>query len=696
MAYVYQKALSSQLWLNGTLGKSAPQLFSWSAESSKDGADKAALLLTDVMFNDISLLAEAESYRPLSLCSYLLLLCALGLMFREVQISGLGGLVTLVLLVGIKMVIVPTAVSARSLAIDRARGMRLSEASRQLTHFAALKLLLWHEPVLSKYSLSRLDALFENDVAENSSVMISEGVVMAMVTSVTGFCSAFVVIFELYVEKNETMTSFELYMVLSLAACMVTPLMIIMLAHRHAARCARPLERVVRFLGQKDEVGAGREPVKSAKQKLPQAVAIQAEKCVFEWAGDEKDASSRYTLGEDSDSVTLNVRKGELVGVVGSTGHGKSSLLHALSGNMPRKQGVLLVDGEVAYSAQMVHLLARATLCENIIFGLPFDPAMYLRALECTHCQEMVADLLPKGSDAVRGSDSLLGEEVERSTLHNSDDDVVILTQTQLVLVGLARAVYKDASIYLLDGVFDALGSQLAELVFADCILKQLGLKTVVLAESHAIAALPSSLLEACNMVHLIGARRSEVGVVSGLVGHGELAIVQQQSDRWHQRHDLDLSVCSVLSSQAVASSWLLLRMGQEEATLANAQEQSDRWAWCWFIAKSHESLMVGMISFVVLLSHALRALQDWWLMQLYSGKLSGDMAVDGIDQNSAAVVLIASVICSTFLFCSANSLWAAIVSGVYTYVYVYSHVSTRSHARAPLTLTYKDKELSP
>jgi len=64
---------------------------------------------------------------------------------------------------------------------------------------------------------------------------------------------------------------------------------------------------------------------------------------------------------------------------------------------MPKKQGTLEVNGEVAYCGQSVQLLARATLRENILFGLPLDVEMYERALMCTHCQEWVADVLPSG-----------------------------------------------------------------------------------------------------------------------------------------------------------------------------------------------------------------------------------------------------------------------------------------------------------
>jgi ABC-type transport system involved in cytochrome bd biosynthesis fused ATPase/permease subunit len=190
-------------------------------------------------------------------------------------------------------------------------------------------------------------------------------------------------------------------MVLCLAATMVTPLMMVASARCRVAACGNSVERVRQFLSQKNEDGAGREPAKTLdaarkrNQQLP--LAIQAEKCVFEWRHDNATSATKFQLGEESDSLSLNVRKGEMVAVVGAAGQGTSSLLHAISGIMPRKQGVLVVDGEIAHCGQVTKLLARGSLLENIVFGLPYDVAMLNRALQCTHCQEHVVDQLPKG-----------------------------------------------------------------------------------------------------------------------------------------------------------------------------------------------------------------------------------------------------------------------------------------------------------
>ena len=85
--------------------------------------------------------------------------------------------------------------------------------------------------------------------------------------------------------------------------------------------------------------------------------------------------------------MTINVRKGQLVAVIGSVGSGKSSLLSALTGEMQMRDGSVARRGglSLAFAAQVPWILNR-TLRDNITFGRPFDEEKYMTVQKASPC----------------------------------------------------------------------------------------------------------------------------------------------------------------------------------------------------------------------------------------------------------------------------------------------------------------------
>ena len=93
-------------------------------------------------------------------------------------------------------------------------------------------------------------------------------------------------------------------------------------------------------------------------------------------------------------NVNLVVRRGELLGIVGVVGSGKTSLLHGLMGLMVRNAGVVALRGSVGYTSQNAWIF-NDTLKNNVLFGAPYDAAAFAAAV--TSCA-LAPDLKLVGS----------------------------------------------------------------------------------------------------------------------------------------------------------------------------------------------------------------------------------------------------------------------------------------------------------
>lgn len=172
--------------------------------------------------------------------------------------------------------------------------------------------------------------------------------------------------------------------------------------------------------------------------------------------------------GEDRDkllAVNLSVRKGQLVAVVGPTGSGKSTLLSALLGELNKLQGDVIVKGEVAYVPQS-SWIPNDSLRNVILFGQPMDWERYRRTIKICGLEKDL-ELLEAGD---------LTEIGERG---------VNLSGGQKQRVSMARAVYQNADVYLLDDPLSALDNEVGAKMFAECVKKGLAGKTRVLVTHH-------------------------------------------------------------------------------------------------------------------------------------------------------------------------------------------------------------------
>lgn len=175
--------------------------------------------------------------------------------------------------------------------------------------------------------------------------------------------------------------------------------------------------------------------------------------------------------------LSLTLQRGEITGITGQNGCGKTTLTYLLIGLYPMQGGTLLADGreipgirreDIAYMPNRPQLF-QGTILENVLMGQPFDAERWDRAARDSGLTDVLA-ALPKGAE------TSVSEE-------NSN-----FSSGQLQRINLARAFYRDAALYVLDEPDSYLTQQaIAELMD---VLKARAKDRFVLIISHEEAVL--------------------------------------------------------------------------------------------------------------------------------------------------------------------------------------------------------------
>ncbi|XP_072399315.1 ATP-binding cassette sub-family C member 4-like isoform X2 [Diabrotica undecimpunctata] len=148
--------------------------------------------------------------------------------------------------------------------------------------------------------------------------------------------------------------------------------------------------------------------------------------------------------------ISFDVSSSMLVAIIGPVGSGKTSILNAILGELPIKSGILEVVGSISYAPQEPWLFA-STVRDNILFGEKYVEIRYKTVVDmCALTSDF--NVLPYGDG------TLVGERGKA------------LSGGQRARIGLARCVYKNADIYLLDDPLSAVDAKVARSLYDKCI----------------------------------------------------------------------------------------------------------------------------------------------------------------------------------------------------------------------------------
>ncbi|XP_067664014.1 ATP-binding cassette sub-family C member 4-like isoform X1 [Haliotis asinina] len=165
-------------------------------------------------------------------------------------------------------------------------------------------------------------------------------------------------------------------------------------------------------------------------------------------------------------NIELDIEKSKLYAVVGPPDGGKSCLLLAVIGELERHKGQLFHHGRLAYIPRQPWLFP-GTIRENVVFGSEFVRHRYNQVLQSCALSQML-DAFPQGDLTVVG------------------DRGVAIDNSVQAKITLARAVYQNADIYLIDDILSGMDGKSSMHIFKKCICGLLQNKTRLFVTDNA------------------------------------------------------------------------------------------------------------------------------------------------------------------------------------------------------------------
>jgi ATP-binding cassette, subfamily B, bacterial PglK len=193
-----------------------------------------------------------------------------------------------------------------------------------------------------------------------------------------------------------------------------------------------------------------------ANQPEPTPLALKQSIC-FDNVSFQYSGNGPWVL----EGIDLTIPKGARVGIIGSTGSGKSTALDLLMGLLEPTRGQMLVDGQPvsldhqrAWQRSVAHVpqnifLADTTIAENIAFGVPPDQIDFERVRKAAQ-QARIAQFIESRPEAYS---AIVGERGVR------------ISGGQRQRIGIARALYKQASVLIFDEATSALDNETEQAV---------------------------------------------------------------------------------------------------------------------------------------------------------------------------------------------------------------------------------------
>ncbi|KAL9182261.1 hypothetical protein ACHAXT_012913 [Thalassiosira profunda] len=269
-----------------------------------------------------------------------------------------------------------------------------------------------------------------------------------------------VVMFSCHVWMGGTLTSKAVFSSLSLINLLSSSMTrIFSNAVMHLSECYASSKRLQSFLRTPDKrlrPPIDRQGVAGLRTGIDEPIiSLSGATCYWDESSRYGTDAARFAALRD---ISLNLYPGKLYCVVGPVGSSKSALLLALAGELPICSGTMHrrprnESSRFVSFAQQDAFILNGSVFENILFGLDFDASWYAKVVEACG---LASDL----------------DQLQAGDLTIVGDRGVQLSGGQRARIGLARAIYRDAEVVLLDDPLSAVDAKVGRHIFFSAVMK--------------------------------------------------------------------------------------------------------------------------------------------------------------------------------------------------------------------------------
>ncbi|XP_070788596.1 ATP-binding cassette sub-family C member 10 [Pituophis catenifer annectens] len=387
------------------------------------------------------------------------------LLYQQVGIAFLGGLALAVLLVPINKVIA-NCIMKKNKEMLKHKDVRVKLMTELLGGMRVIKFYAWEPHFDAKVKACRAKELKSlRAIKYLDAVCVYLWAALPVVVSI--------VIFITYVLLGHQLSATKVFTALALVGMLILPLNNFPWVLNGILEAKVSLDRIQHFLELTDQ---DLHAYYSRVCPSNLSSALEMHNSIFSWSPESKETSeSHVPRGGQLFIQNLLVTKGALVGVIGKVGCGKSTLLAAITGELSSQgEQVYVWDLEKGFGlAAQEPWIQFTSIRENILFGKEYNAQFYQQVIDACALSDDL-NIFPAGDQTEVGENG------------------VTLSGGQKARIALARAVYQEKELYLLDDPLAAVDADVANHLMQKCILGILRHKTRILC-THRIEVLENA-----------------------------------------------------------------------------------------------------------------------------------------------------------------------------------------------------------